>query len=109
MRPVLHGDLVAAARALRAVPGAERPALMRRMLAQAGWADAYRRALGRAHPEWGDGSLMAAAGRFPQAREPFLSDADWLDCLWVSVSVLLSRAREHAARRRKNRAAIFRG
>ena len=108
MRPVLHGDLVAAARALRAVPGADRAALMRRMLAQAGWADAYRRALGRAHPEWGDGSLMAAAARFPQAREPFLSDAEWLDCLWVAVSALLARARNHAGRR-KNRDAIFRG
>ncbi|MFN3936654.1 MAG: hypothetical protein ACK4KW_03650 [Gemmobacter sp.] len=100
MLPVLHGDLVAVARALRAAPEPERAALCREILAQAGWARSYARALGRRHPHWGSGSLMEAAGRFPQAREPFLSDPDWLHCLWVVVGELLDRARRHRAARR---------
>lgn len=58
-------DLWAAARALLAVPPAARPALMRRLLAQAEAADAARRA-GVAGP--GDGSLMAAALAHPARR-----------------------------------------
>lgn len=99
MRPVLHGDVVAVARVLRRVPPDRRAATCRELIAQAGWADAYRRALGRPHPAWGDGSLMAAAARFDQAREPFLSDPDYLHCLWVVTRTLLHRARRHARRR----------
>lgn len=99
MRPVMHGDLVAAARSLRALPEAERAAACRMMIAQARWADAYRRALGRPHPEWGDGSLMAVAARHPGPREPFLSDSEYLHCLWVVISALLGRARGHRGRK----------
>ena len=99
MRPVLHGDLIAVARVLRAVPETERAGLCRIVLAQARWADAYRVAMGRAHPDWGDGSLMAAAAGHVQAREPFLSDPEYLHCLWVVVSALLGRAMRHDPRK----------
>jgi hypothetical protein len=49
---------------------------------QAKTADRYRRRLGRPHPAWGNGSLLAAAG--PEAKaeaEPFLSDLRWLCAL----------------------------
>ena len=60
---------------------------------------AYRRALGRPHPHWGDGSLMAVAAGHAQAPEPFLSDPEYLHCLWIVMRTLLRRARRHAARR----------
>lgn len=81
MRPVQHGDVVAAARVIRAVPEARRDALVGRMLDEARWADAYRKRTGRAHPLWGDGSLMAAAlMRGPEA-EPTMRDTVYLQCL----------------------------
>lgn len=58
MIPPGLADLWAAARALRAVPRADWPVVMRSLLAQAEAADAARRA---GTPTTGDGSLMAAA------------------------------------------------
>lgn len=91
MRPVLHGDLVAAARVLLATPAGARSERLRQVLAAADLADRYRKRLGRAHPRFGTGSLMAAAGAWPRACEPFLADPDYLDCL-IAVLVAL-RAR----------------
>ena len=61
MRPVLHGDVICAACALLAVPRGTRWRQAREMVAQADAADRYRRHFGRAHPNWGNGTLMAAA------------------------------------------------
>ena len=61
MRPVLPGDAFDAARALLGCPVPERAACLQRMLAEAAAADAYRKRLGRAHPRWGNGSLMGRA------------------------------------------------
>jgi len=91
MRPVLHGDVVAAARALRAVPAAQRPRLVRRIIAAAEFADRYRRRVGRAHPDFGGGSLMAAAGAWPRRPEPLLDDPDYLGCLACVIEALLAR------------------
>ena len=67
MRPVGIGDLVAVAGALAAVPQAARPGLMTRLIDGATQADRHRAATGRAHPRWGNGTLMAAALTYPQA------------------------------------------
>lgn len=91
MRPVLHGDVVAAARALLPLPEAERPAAMARLLAEADAADRYRRRMGRVHRLWGNGSLMAAAMARPLPPEPFLADPDYLRCLIVVLEALLAR------------------
>ena len=61
MRPVLHGDIVAAARALYRLESTARGAELDRMFRHAAWADTYRKRTGRVHPVWGDGSLMAVA------------------------------------------------
>jgi len=99
MRPVLHGDVVAAARALLGAAPAARPDLVARMIEDAGIADRWRRRTGLLHPTKGNGSLMAAAAAWPQAPEPFLSDRDYLDCLRTVIEALI--ARRPAAGRRK--------
>lgn len=97
MRPVLIGDAIAAARVLLTRPEAEWPDAMARLLKRAFLADRYRSRFGRAHPLWGDGSLMAVAGTQPCAREPFLSDPRYLRALICVISsinsFLLSPAR----------------
>ena len=65
MRPILPGCLDRGVAALLAARPEARPALAGRIVAEARAADAWRRRMGRAHPLWGDGSLMAAALRHP--------------------------------------------
>lgn len=103
MRPVLPGDLVAAARALRPLPVPARPAAVAAMIAEAALADRFRKRLGRPHPRLGNGSLMAAASAWPQAAEPWLSDPDWLGCLAAVIAALRARAATHAAARKIRR------
>ncbi|MGD9862291.1 MAG: hypothetical protein AB7S99_03670 [Pseudodonghicola sp.] len=91
MRPVLHGDLSSAARALLAVPPAARAGLCARLLEQAEQADAFRLRNGRLHPRWGNGSLMAAARRQPLADEPGLDDPDYCRCVAMVLRALIAR------------------
>jgi hypothetical protein len=91
MRAVLHGDVVAAARVLLALPDSARASCLDRMLDEARWADAYRKRTGRAHPLWGNGSLMAAALRRPARPEPALGDAEYCRCLIAVFEALLAR------------------
>lgn len=91
MRRVLIGDIVAAARVLLPVPTEQRPALVRRLLRAADLADAHRQRRGRAHPRFGSGSLMAAAAAWPQLREPFLDDPDYLEALGCVIAGLGAR------------------
>lgn len=80
MRPVLHGDVSNAARALLYVARARRRQLCARMIAEAEAADIYARAKGRLHPRWGNGSLMSAARKRMLADEPTFDDADYCGC-----------------------------
>jgi hypothetical protein len=91
MRPILHGDLVAAARVLVRLAPADRPAQMQAMQAAADLADRYRRRLRRPHPRYGGGSLMAASAAWPKAPEPWPGDAEYLRCLAVVIAALLAR------------------
>ncbi|MGR3464713.1 DUF7742 family protein [Limimaricola sp.] len=70
MRPVLPGCLDRGVAALLSVPPGARAALAARIVGEARAADAWRKRMGRAHPLWGDGSLMAAALRHPAAPLP---------------------------------------
>jgi serine O-acetyltransferase len=75
MRRVLAGDLMAGAAALAAAGGTVKAA--DRLVAEAHAAHCHARRLGRPHPVWGTGSLMARAladGPIPpSATAPFLS------------------------------------
>ncbi|WP_457646696.1 DUF7742 family protein [Profundibacter sp.] len=103
MRPVLHGDVVAAALVLLRVPVPARRNAMRDMLEQAAAADLYRKRLGKGHPAWGNGSLMAVAMRQGRASEPFLDDPDYCRCLITVFSELLAWRSERAMFSRKRR------
>ncbi|MCP3969402.1 MAG: hypothetical protein GY717_03620 [Rhodobacteraceae bacterium] len=89
MRPVLHGDVVAAARVLYRMPIRLRPDAMKRMLCQASMADRYRLVTGRLHPEWGDGSLMVAALAKAPPPEPRLDDRDYCGCMAMVFEALV--------------------
>ncbi|PID37123.1 MAG: hypothetical protein CR993_01655 [Rhodobacterales bacterium] len=93
MRPVAHGDLVAAALALMPVPPAARPRLLDRMILEAEAADHHRLTTGKAHPLWGTGSLMAAAMARPRPPEPALENPDYAICLVTVLERLIARAR----------------
>lgn len=84
MRPLLHGDVAAAARVLLALPEAMRTPRIRRLFRESALADQHRRTSGTAHPTWGSGSLMSAANRFQKAPEPGFENADYCRC-WVLV------------------------
>lgn len=77
MRPILPGDVRAAALALLPVPLAARDAALARIFARAEAADRYRKRLGRVHPAWGDGTLAAAARA--AADEPMADHPAYLD------------------------------
>ena len=80
MRPLLWSDLRALARALLMVPKGARAALCAQVLREADAADRYVQRMGRDHPTWGNGTLLAAAARLPMAAEPALSDPDYCAC-----------------------------
>jgi len=103
MRPVLHGDIVAAARVLFLLPAAERPAALEDLFRRAAWADDYRRRTGRMHPVWGDGSLMSVALRRDTPPEPPLSDSGYCDCLAQVFEGLVAWRRDLTRRSRRTR------
>jgi len=91
MRPVLIGDVIAAARVLLAQSDAQWPDCVDRLIWRAHVADRYRRRLGKPHTNWGNGSLMAAAAREPQiADEPFLADLRYLRALACVLDRLIA-------------------
>lgn len=91
MQLVGLGDLAAAARAMMAVPEARRGPLLQRLLDEADLADRYRRTSGRAHPVFGNGTLMSAALARPQAHSAAPGDADYLACLAQAIDGVLDR------------------
>ncbi len=89
MRPILHGDVSDAARALLASPMAGRERLCRRMIAEADAALSHVNRTGRLHPDWGNGSLMAAARTHRLAPEPGFHDLDYCRCMETVLACLI--------------------
>ncbi|MEM9011822.1 MAG: hypothetical protein AAGE18_11375 [Pseudomonadota bacterium] len=79
MRPLLRADVVACARALLAAPCWS--AAFADILARAAEADRWRRAEGRLHPRFGDGSLEAATQGLAKVPEPAQGDRQYCACL----------------------------
>jgi hypothetical protein len=59
MRQILIGDVLAAAEALSQVQHEDRANTITRLIEEAHAAHSYHKRLGRPHPCWGNGSLMA--------------------------------------------------
>lgn len=105
MRPLHHGDIACAARALLGLaPGLRRRACWR-MIAEAEAAHAHMRRTGRLHPIWGNGALMASARRRPLPPEPDFDHADYRRC-WRMVLEMVEAASDHANVRRAARWAM---
>jgi hypothetical protein len=92
MRPVLHGDVSNAARALLNVPPDLRKGLCARLIREAEQADDHVRRTGRLHPLFGNGSLMSAARKRVLADEPVFDDVDFCKCYQMVLGRLIERA-----------------
>lgn len=106
MRPVLIGDVIAAARVLAPLPRGQRAGALRALLARADLADRHRKRLGRAHPRWGNGSLMAAAHAEAPPPEPFLDDPAYLEALICVLWALRARRLRHLRAHKKPKHAL---
>lgn len=95
MRPVLLGDMVAAARCLAAYPACRRAAETRALFSRAQVADKVMKRLRRPHARWGNGSLMAVVTGLPKRAEPFTSDPDFMDALLHVLSFQNDRLLRH--------------
>lgn len=90
MRTITHGDVTAVARAIHGLPTESQRHMVQRFLEKAHAADLFRRRLGRAHPFWGNGSLMAAVLSGTRLKaEPFLSDTPYLEALALVIDTVL--------------------
>ncbi|MEX0307544.1 MAG: hypothetical protein AB3N12_09175 [Ruegeria sp.] len=89
MRPLLHGDICAAARALLAAPQPDRDQLSTVMIAEAELADQHVARTGRLHPVYGNGSLMAAARSRLLADEPNFDDLQYCQCFELVLRKLI--------------------
>ena len=91
MRPILHGDVVAVARAILPLASHERSRKIQDILYTTARANAFRLSTGRAHPLWGDGSLMTAALAENLPPEPSLDNREYCGCLAQVFEALVAR------------------
>ncbi len=68
MRAVLDGDLMALARVVMLWPDARRTDRLQRLLDRVHAADRYCKRFRRAHPCWGNGSILSMALSLPRAK-----------------------------------------
>jgi len=95
MQRVLHQDVVALARCLLRVPEAGRAAYAARCVEVAFTGDMWRRAVGRAHPLFGDGTLQSACLGLPRGREGALDEPEYAAC-WITAIYAVLEARSTA-------------
>ena len=91
MRPVLHSDVTASARALLCIPEQARADFCGRLLRDASWADKFTKRLGKPHPLWGNGTLMAAARAHALAPEPTFDDTNYCNAMATVLAQLVAR------------------
>ncbi|KAJ03208.1 hypothetical protein [Sulfitobacter mediterraneus] len=88
MRRVLWSDVTTAARAVLAARPARRESFAAALVVQASHADKYTRRLGRDHPTWGNGTLLAAARKHALAAERSFDDRDYAQCCMLVLTAL---------------------
>lgn len=90
MRTITQGDVSVAARAIRGLPPDVQRHAISLLLEAAHAADIFRKRFGRAHPLWGNGSLMAAAMVAGGGRQdPFASDLPHLEAMAAVIEAIL--------------------
>ncbi|WP_299730891.1 hypothetical protein [uncultured Tateyamaria sp.] len=94
MRPVLASDLLCAGRAVLAAAPEARAALAGRLLQDADAADIFCQREGARHPDFGDGTLAAAARGVGLAAEPTICDRDFAHALVLVLMALIYHARD---------------
>lgn len=92
MRGPTAAEVILFARVLCTFPRGERLVLARAILAEADLAERHLLATGQAHPQFGDGSLMARSLRALPVSEP-MADRDFLRALAVACIALLGHSR----------------
>ncbi|WP_437436814.1 DUF7742 family protein [Ruegeria arenilitoris] len=85
----MHGDVSAAARALLAAPPSERESICLQMFNEAQLAHEYTSDMGRLHPKYGNGSLMAVAYIRRLADEPSFNDLQYCECFEIVLRNLI--------------------
>ena len=96
MQTLLLGDIIAAARAILAVPPLMQATVVETMLAQAHAAHLYLKRYARPHPRWGNGSLMARANCEVQISEPFAANIAYLSALALVIGITIDHKRRVA-------------
>lgn len=96
MRPLLHGDVSAAARVLYTLEGEIRELACIEMIDQAEVADEFRERTGRVHPVFGNGSLMSVARKRRLADEPNFGDVEYCRCYEVVLRCLIDARINHS-------------
>ena len=91
MRPVQLADIEVAARVLMPIDPPARFRVMTEIVDRAVAADRYRKTCGRAHPDFGCGTLMSAAERYEKIARPVSCGRDYLACVVIVASVLTDR------------------
>ena len=91
MRPVQVYDLTSVARVLLALPEGQRRVVSRRIVMAADVADRFRKKTGRAHPDFGTGTLQSAARGYRQAVEQASFNAPFRACLSLVLDALAAR------------------
>ncbi|WP_194287128.1 DUF7742 family protein [Tritonibacter aquimaris] len=92
---ILPGDMNAVARALLLAAPSEREPLCAAIFQAARMAETYAARFNHLHPQWGDGSLNAAARRYPLAPEPQLDDPSYIICQQLVLQAM-GRGDDHA-------------
>jgi len=95
VRPVQIYDLTCLARVLLRLPEGQRRVVSRRIVMAADVADRFRKRTGRAHPDFGTGTLQSAAQKYLQAEEPPSCNAPFRSCLALVLEALAARDRYH--------------
>lgn len=87
MRPILPPDVDLWARVVLRVPRVDRVGAVRQTLDHADIADRWRKRLGRAHPEFGDGSVLWLLSRSDPVQQRFC-DAEYCEALAVVAGAI---------------------
>ena len=91
MRAVHLSDLNLASRTLMVVAPSQRQAFAQGLLDAAHVADKVRKRTGRAHVQYGNGTLGGACQRHPKAKMPDWCDSEYLDCMQMVIVALAGR------------------